>query len=360
MARKKTILVDFTRIGIAGGFGQICANFAPRLAKAESDLFRFVFLVKRGLSGSFGNKVGYAEVSEKEKLLPFLLPEADLWHATDQDFRYRRHAKGCKQLLTVHDLNFRYEKTPLKQKRYLRRLQSRVDGSDYLTAISHFTRNDIEAHIDLKGKRVEVIQNGIEDLSALRPQRPAFDNQAPFFFTIGQVRPKKNFHVLVEMMKAFPEHRLYICGPDNHPYAEKVREEIARCQLQDRVLLTGQISPDEKAWLYARCEAFLFPSFAEGFGLPVLEAMQFGKPVFASNSTSLPEVCGPYATLWNNYQPAYLARSVKDGMERFAADPRIARDERDYALSFNYDRYTERYMELYQEILFGEQAGKEI
>lgn len=353
---KPIIVVDFSRMDIAGGFGQICTNFAPRLAQSHIPWARFIFLVPPGHHGAFGDHIGYHTVSPREKLFPILLPKADLWHATDQDFRYRRHGRHCLQLLTVHDLNFLYEKPPFKQKRYRHRLQSRIDASDYLTAISEFTAGDMRRHIDLKGKDIEIIPNGIEDISGLPGSRPAFDNGQEFFFTIGQVRPKKNFHVLVEMMKKFPQYRLYICGDDRHPYADTVRAEIERCGLQEQVVLTGQISRNEKVWLYRHCTAFLFPSFAEGFGLPVLEAMLFAKPVFASNATSLPEVCGPYAVLWENYRADYLARSLQDGLQSFASRPETGRKEQQYALSFTYERYTERYLNLYARILSGRES----
>lgn len=364
--QRPKILVDITRMDIPGGFGQICSNFAPRLAQSPIDWARFVFLVKPERVGVFDNlisegtiskeisPVGYVAVGEKEKLFPFLLPKVDLWHATDQDFRYRRNFKDCIQLMTVHDLNFLYEKTPAKQKRYQKRLQRRINHSDYLTAISQFTASDVCSHIQLQGKTLEVIPNGIEDIRLHQQNRPGFDNGQAFFFTIGQVRAKKNFHVLVEMMKDFPCHRLYICGDDQYPYADMVRSEIEKHGLQDRVLLTGKISRQEKVWLYAHCEAFLFPSYAEGFGLPVLEAMLFGKPVFASNATSLPEVCGPYAVLWNSYEPGYLSRSLADGLERFASQPQIAQEEMEYALQFSYETYTHRYLELYRRVLLGE------
>lgn len=355
--QKPRILVDITRMDIPGGFGQICSNFAPRLAQSQIDWARFVFLVKPERVGVFdkeGSPIEYVAVGEKEKFLPFLLPKVDLWHATDQDFRYRRHSRDCLQLMTVHDLNFLYEKTPDKQKRYRKRLQKRISGSDYITAISEFTASDIRCHIHLAGKPLEIIPNGIEDVRFHQQSRPQFDNGQAFFFTIGQVRAKKNFHVLVEMMKDFPKHRLYICGDDQYSYADKVRSEIEKHGLQDRVLLTGKISMQEKVWLYAHCEAFLFPSYAEGFGLPVLEAMLFGKPVFASNATSLPEVCGPYAVLWNDYEPGYLSRSLSDGLERFASQPQIAQDEMEYALQFSYETYTKRYLELYRRVLLGD------
>ena len=60
----------------------------------------------------------------------------------------------------------------------------------------------------------------------------------------------------------------------------------------DDVILTGYVSDDELIWLYRHCFANLYPSFFEGFGLPILEAMQFGAPTFASKSSSIPEILG--------------------------------------------------------------------
>ena len=71
--------------------------------------------------------------------------------------------------------------------------------------------------------------------------------------------------------------------------------------LEERIILPGEISDMDKYWLYKNCEAFVFPSMYEGFGLPVIEAMNFGKPVFLSTFSSLPEVGGKYALYWENF-----------------------------------------------------------
>ena len=63
--------------------------------------------------------------------------------------------------------------------------------------------------------------------------------------------------------------------------------------MADRVIIAGPVSADDKNWYYANCEAFAFPSLAEGFGLPVIEAMNHGKPVFLSRLTALPEWVAP-------------------------------------------------------------------
>lgn len=117
-------------------------------------------------------------------------------------------------------------------------------------------------------------------------------------------------------MRYFPEYDLYICGDAHFAYAEEVRNLIRENQLTN-VFLTDVISQSEKIWLYRNCEAFLFPSEGEGFGLPVVEAMQFGKAVFAANRTSLPEVCNGHAIMWEHLDTEFMVESIREHLPDF-------------------------------------------
>ncbi|MBL4867407.1 MAG: glycosyltransferase [Pseudomonadales bacterium] len=77
-----------------------------------------------------------------------------------------------------------------------------------------------------------------------------------------------------------PQYKLFIAGKNDTAYAARIREEIQALGLSDRVQLVGVIPEEDKYMLYESCVAFLFPSITEGFGLPVIEAMSFGTPVF--------------------------------------------------------------------------------
>jgi glycosyltransferase involved in cell wall biosynthesis len=79
--------------------------------------------------------------------------------------------------------------------------------------------------------------------------------------------------------------------------------------------------------------------------------MQFGKPVFASNCTSLPEICGGHAFLWENFIPDYMIRSIKQFVTGFHSDPNRAKRAKAHAATFNYDRHTAEYLKLYKEML---------
>lgn len=108
-------------------------------------------------------------------------------------------------------------------------MQKHVDRASVVTAISQYTADIVKQNVDLKGKEIRVIYNGVERIDHIEGSKPAFATGRSFFFTIGQIRRKKNFHLLLDVMKEFPEYDLYICGDTscNHGvYAEELRSLI--------------------------------------------------------------------------------------------------------------------------------------
>ncbi|MDE7377756.1 MAG: glycosyltransferase family 4 protein [Paraprevotella sp.] len=350
---KKRILIDFGSLGHRCGLGQICESMAPLLAGLQLPWARFTFMVPQAYVGAFGDGVDYFVNSSRFVRFPFLLPKFDLWHGTSQFSRLPRHCfHACRNVLTVHDLNFLYDTAEPERSRQLAKLQKRkINRADCITVISDFTRREVMRHLDVGTKPVRLIPDAVEDITGHEQVRPDFIQSAnrPFFFFIGQIRDKKNVHVLVPMMKHFPEYDLYLCGENHFPYAETVRELIRETGVKN-VFLPGTVSVEEKVYLYRHCAAFLFPSLLEGFGLPVLEAMQFGKPVFASSCSSLPEVCGGHAVLWQDFDAERMATSLREGLSVFSG--RQAEAEKAYAAGFGYDIYVKRYVDLYHEVLF--------
>ena len=238
---------------------------------------------------------------------------------------------------------------PWKAKMYLRRMQNKVNKAAVVTTISHYVADVIRQHVDLKGKEIRVIYNGVERIDTLEGIKPSFATGRPFFFTIGQIRRKKNFHLLVDVMRHFPEYDLYICGDAHFAYAEEVRNLIRENQLTN-VFLTDVISQSEKIWFYRNCEAFLFPSEGEGFGLPVVEAMQFGKAVFAANRTSLPEVCNGHAIMWEHLDTESMVESIREHLPDFYKDKERLEKIKGHAASFSYEKHIQAYLDLYREL----------
>jgi len=121
---------------------------------------------------------------------------------------------------------------------------------------------------------------------------------APYFLALSALDPHKNFPHLIKCFGTLVEagelcgHRLVIVGsnPSRNPEVQKTMARFPH--IQEHIILPGFIPDEDLAAVYSGATAFLFPSFAEGFGIPPLEAMQCGVPVIASNTTSIPEVVG--------------------------------------------------------------------
>ena len=347
----KHVVVDFSHLADMSGFGEIARHYAPLLAEAQLDDIHLIYIVPEKLVGSFGSHIDYIRRNKIREDLRQLTCHIDLWHATDQQFRKRDGDSSTIQLLTVHDLNFLREKRGLHRWRHIIQLNWRMRHSDHLTCISQYVKDDILAHYHINGKALDVIYNGIASHEDEPQQRPSFiQDDKPFFFTIGQIREKKNFQTLVPMMKYLPDYKLYISGDDHFAFAQELRKLI-ETEGEGRVMLTGKIRDEEKRWLYSHAEAFLFPSRLEGFGIPVLEAMRYRCKVFSSRFSSLPEICGAHASYWEDYDPQAMADVVSEGVAAWQKESPEATAALKHSLGFNYESYTSSYIRLYRQLL---------
>ena len=215
----KYVLVDLTHYQEKSGFGEIANNMAEYLKAGIIDDVLFTVLMKEKYRGVLGDAVDYVTLEHIDKDLKALGHKIDLWHTTDQLFKARRHAKGMINLLTVHDLNFLHEKKGIHRIKNLLRLRWAVKRSDCVTVISEYVKQDLLKHVNVGEKPLRVIYNGIQDTTNKAQKQPDFVNiNDKFFFTIGQIRKKKNFHTLIPVMKYFPEHKLFICGKGRTNY----------------------------------------------------------------------------------------------------------------------------------------------
>ena len=304
------IFIDTERLrDLNSGLGQVCLHLGQELIRQRPDdpLTDLTFSVPKSQLGVFGNQVHYHEASWLDRVLPS--GNFDVWHALHQGAHYPNSALSMKKerakiLLTIHDLNFldRPDYSDAKKAKKLAALQQQIDRADAITTISEYTASVVRQHLKLRDSQLlKVIYNGVSKPEAHNINTPQLHyalGSVPFFLFLGVIHPKKNTQVLLPLLQAFPDYKLVIAGDDSHSYARHIREQAQKIGVADQLIMTGAVDEATKWWLYEHCEAFLFPSLTEGFGLPVVEAMSVGKPVFLSNRTSLPEVGGLDAVYW--------------------------------------------------------------
>ena len=332
------------------GLGQVAYNYGMYFKEHPNRNLNIYLLVPKQYIGAFGYSVKYITSRKIYRSMPWLMPKFDVWHSIHQLNSFPP-PKSVLNLLTIHDLNFVYEKQGRKVNKYMKKILQEIRRANKITAISQYTKNDILRLIH-NGLDIDVIYNGVEKLYAkdeIVPQYPV-DTTKPFLFSIGEIKPKKNFHVLLDAMKLMPEYNFYLAGKDNTPYAESIKQRIEDENITN-VFLTGIISQGEKIWLYNHCYAFVFPSLFEGFGLPIIEALFFKKPVISSQETSLKEIGNDAVFFLDNFSPEHITQVVKEKSAYFYKHPELAERNFEYANSFSYKKHMEKYIEIYQEML---------
>ena len=279
----------------------------------------------------------------------------DLWHSLNQNSKIEPFHK-MPYILTLHDVIF-LEKDPIEQvdKKKLRLLEEKIDRCSYIIYISNHARSSANQFLNIpKDLPQKVIYNGnpVEAIESVSIPNPSFDPGMPFLFCIGQFLEMKNFHSLVGMMSKLDGYQLIIAGNNDKPYREVVMEEIEKYKLGNRVKLVGKISDIEKHYYLQNCEAFVFPSLFEGFGLPPIEAMTYGKPVFLARRTSLPEIGGDYAFYWDQFDPEFMTSVFLEGIEKYNQNRDLYKRElQARAAEFSWKQTAVEYLKIYKEVL---------
>ena len=163
-------------------------------------------------------------------------------------------------------------------------------GADALLTVSEFARDDLVRRAGIPAKQLSVVPNGVPPRFSGEPVRPAGAPARPFALVIGANRPHKQLSLLAEVWRKLGEQRpldLVAAGPIDTRFPSLV--QLTNCA---GVHELGSVSAAELEWLYANAVLLVLPTLYEGFGLPLLEAMDRGLPVIASNIPALRETGG--------------------------------------------------------------------
>jgi glycosyltransferase involved in cell wall biosynthesis len=247
------------------------------------------------------------------------------------------HSPRTPLVCVIHDLQ--YLDRPYffdSETRYYRDLHFRqaIRFSSHVISDSDFTRRLILKHSTLDAAQVITIPINLYDQvtpppfndveSFLRRWQLARDS---FLLYPANFWRHKNHEMLLTALAlyiaAHPESNLcVVCTGQPDKRMSQIQEAASRMDLADRIVFTGFVSDQELSALYVSCRAVIFPSLYEGFGLPLLEAMAFGKPVLCSSLTALPEVAGDAALFFDPRQP----REIVSAIYRVMSDPLLVSD----------------------------------
>ena len=352
----KRIIFDCERMKYENtGLYHYCLNLGNRLKKnIDPRIENISFYTPYGTGRFFGEGPGHLMQNELHKLCMPSLKDYTIWHATYQDSYYLPFRnKKIKVILTIHDLNFMYDdaKSVSKKQKYLCRQQMLINRADAIICVSEHSKKDVHFYCDVKNKPLYTILNGTNSLQEPLLFHSSYKPSKPFIFSLGTITPKKNFHTLLNLVKQDNNIELVIAGRiDDIDYYHFILDTANRMGISDQIHITGQVSECEKSWYLNHCCAFAFPSTAEGFGLPVAEAMSVGKPLFLSHQTALPEIGGNVAFYFRNFSETHMEETFSTGMQQYIRlnmQEDIIKKGKEYCWDHAAKEYLKTYRSLY-------------
>lgn len=241
------------------------------------------------------------------------LPKFDLYDISNQTLSFiakKRHPS----IVTVHDIIELTDPQDARASLLNRYLMSGITSADRVVTVSEYTKRAVHEYFHIPESAITVIPNGVADEYKVLPgfsssiayqellQDFRITNRHPIIMSVGSEHPRKNMATILKVIAALKSKHpnillLKIGEPGILEGRRKTLEMIDTLGLQKNVQLVGSISSERINELYNIADVLLFPSKAEGFGMPPLEAMAAGCPVVCSNATSLPEVVGDAALM---------------------------------------------------------------
>lgn len=353
------ILIDAERLKYPkSGLANVCFSLIKGLNERKSNLFYTFYGPKKHLPEQL-TECQMIHWKFWQKQFPVATSTYSLIHVTHQLSDYFQKVKPPqKKVVTLHDLNFLHDNsTDRKVSKSTKLVQRNLADADAVVCISEFVKQDFLENISRftlkKNARIEVIYNGL-----VFPEKKAeSDKKYPFadkkyILTIGVLFPKKNQHVLLDLIAKTDRDLVLLTSAAKSEYQENFLKAIKAKNLENRVHILENVPDEEKFFLLQNCEAYAHPSLAEGFGIPPVEAMFCGKPVFLSNKTSLPEIGGEVAFYFDDFSADKMLNVYENGMKKFNENQEeFEHNLKERAAFFSYQQMAKSYEKLYRELL---------
>jgi glycosyltransferase involved in cell wall biosynthesis len=363
--------------GETGGSEIYVRHLIPKLAEVRPDLELVAFVNREGAGAELGVsdvvKLGVSgrsrprRVLAEQRRLPGLARRhrIDLLHSPGTSAPRR---PGVVSVVTILDVI--YLQHPEAHTLSMR-LGMRVvvplaaRGADRVITISHAAAADIAEALGVPPERIDVTHLGGRPIGSATPEaelrRRLGLADAPLILSVSARRPHKNLPRLIEAfatLQTQPPPVLVLPGYET-PFDDVLRDRADELGIADRIRFLGWVSDEDLEGLYAAATCFAFPSLAEGFGLPVLEAMQRGVPVACSTAGPLPEIAGDAARYFDPLDVADMALALSDLLRSERLREELAGAGRERAHSFTWEQTARETLESYARAWAGSGRSSE-
>lgn len=263
-----------------------------------------------------------------ELRIPRLLRKigADLFLSTDGFISLHSGVPACN---VIHDINFEHRPRdlPLLARKYYRYFYPKyAHAAARLATVSEYSRRDIINTYEVDEDKIDLIYNGASKnffpvtAETAQKVRDRYTGGAPYFIFVGSIHPRKNIRNLLRAFELFREEyrspfKLVIVGKKFF-LTKAMEDQLEKMKYKSDVIFAGRVDSEDLNDIMASAWALTFVPFFEGFGIPLVEAMNCEIPIVASKVTSLPEIAGDAAIYTEPESPG----SIRDGMIRIVRE----------------------------------------
>lgn len=283
----------------------------------------------------------------------------ELYHGLSNELPLNiNRLKKVKKVVTIHDLIFlrfpQYYKW-LDRKIYAYKFRRACELADVVVAISECTKRDIISYFHIPEDKIEVVYQGcdksfLKSVSSSEKERvrKKYGLPANYILNVGSIEDRKNVLLVVQAMKDLPEEwKLVIVGKYT-PYLDKVLEYVNLHHLENRVMILNSVPFVDLPAIYQMAGIFVYPSRFEGFGIPIVEALNSGVPVVAAKGSCLEEAGGPHSL----YVHPDDVQGMTMTLNRLIGDVQLRmsmiEEGKKYALRFSEEEQARQLLDIYR------------
>ncbi len=358
------------------GLERYIYQLVVNLSKIDKDNFYTIFLYVPAFHDRIAEN--FKEMSEKNTTNYIISQnkklarqEIKVFHVTWQDM-YLWHNLPLlwskRSVITVHDLINLLQPGyhgRINRIKYRLLLKLALKWADRIITVSSYTKDEIVKHLNADNSKIKVVHlaadsmfKPIKNKRKIDKTKTKYKIEGSYILSVGKSYTHKNIPHLIRAFKKVTtdgnsEHLLVLVGEKYWgPANFEVMKTIEDLQLGKRVIWPGYVDDEDMPSLYSGAELFVMPSYYEGFGLPLLEAMSCGTPVIASNATSIPEVLGDAGILVSPFDVDELAQSMLTLLKDETKRKELIEKGLERSRMFSWEKCAKETCDVYKDLLF--------
>lgn len=329
-------------------------NLRSRLPIANNIKYTFpIGLYAKGLFKSIWRSFGLSSQLAKDG--------CELFHGLSNELPTGLKSAGVKSIVTIHDLIFlRYPSFyPFIDRHiYAYKFRKACQKADTVLAISEMTKRDIISYFHIPEEKIAVVYQGCDPSFALQcpadkkeTVRLKYDLPQRYILYVGSIESRKNLLLVVKALGLMNEKVHLIAIGKQTPYADVVKKEIQTLGLESQVTILSNIPFDDLPAIYQMASLFTYPSFFEGFGIPIIEALHSGIPVIAATGSCLEEAGGEDSIYVDPNDANQMCEAITKVLSDETLAAQMVLKGKEYVKRFSDENIAKEVMQLYKRTM---------